>query len=104
MEFAHQNSPPAIHIEVEIIHGLHHREGGYAIQWGEKGHLSISPDHCDGCIGRSINVNSRLILGVEEWPSFEMPLTPVTRLRSLVGGYHLDTIQIRMAWMIDWRA
>ena len=73
MAVAHPNSPPATHIEVEIIHGLHHRWYRYEPQQGEKRHFSISPDHRDGCICWSINGKSKLSLGVEEWPSHEMP-------------------------------
>ena len=32
MAIAHPNSPPATHIEVEIIHGLHHRWYRYELR------------------------------------------------------------------------
>ena len=73
MAVAHPNSPPATHIEVEIIHGLHHRWYRYEPQQGEKRHFSISLIIVMDVSAGASMANQNSVSGVEEWPSHEMP-------------------------------
>ena len=73
MAIAHPNSPPATHIEVEIIHGLHHRK--YRYEYGRAKSaifLSFLIIVMDASAGASM-VNQNSFSGVEEWPSYEIP-------------------------------